>query len=77
MMGIQVLTDSDLSGICGGWHPFPHGIFGRDGKPFFGKDAVKIVVGTVVKAGVSCIPGAAPFANVAGMIAQQIVKHNQ
>ena len=70
------LTASELACIRGGWHPFPHGLFGRKGKPFFGKDFVRIIVGTSVKIGVACIPGAAPYAAMAAALAQEVVREH-
>lgn len=71
---LTVLSDSELSHICGGWHPFPRGVFHRDGKPFIGHDVVKVVVPAVVEVGVSMIPGGQIFAPVAAAAAASAVK---
>jgi len=74
---LRVLTDDEIAGVSGGWHPFPSGIFGRDGQPFFGKDFIKYATSTAVKNGVSMIPGVGPIiATGAGIIAGAIVANN-
>ena len=68
------LSDSELQHVNGGWHPFPRGVFGRDGKPFFGHDVVKVVVPVAVEVGVSMIPGGQVFAPIAAAAAASAVK---
>jgi len=73
---LSILDDAHLESIRGGWHPFPHGLFGRDGKPFFGRDLVRIVVPAAVKIGVSMIPGGAPFATAAATATFKVMEKN-
>ena len=73
----RVLSDEEMTAVSGGWHPFPRGIFGRDGKPFIGKDVVRYGVPIAVKVGVGMIPGVGPvLANAAGAAAKAIIDNN-
>jgi hypothetical protein len=72
---LPILREEKLADIRGGWHPFPRGILGRDGKPFIGRDVVRFGVPAVVKIGVALIPGGAPFAHAAGVAAGAIVRN--
>ena len=74
------LTNSEMEAVRGGWHPFPRGLFGRDGKPFFGKDFVQ-GVSTVAPVLSILFPPAAPIlapiervANTVGLL-QQVTGH--
>jgi len=76
--GLRVLSDEETAAVSGGWHPFPRGVFGRDGKPFFGRDVVETAVPAIVKVGVSFIPGGAgPLATAAAAATKAVLVHNR